>query len=83
MGEKYLKFEDALILLKSGKKIRNEEWGDTAYHHLEVIQTQEFENENIISQSFIALFYENSGFLPHPYSFNDMDIFNSAWIVLD
>ena len=82
MSKKYLTFEEALIHLKSGKKIKNADWGNKYYKYLQFIQTQEFEDKNINPQRFIACFFENGLLMPHPYSFNDLDILGESWVVV-
>jgi len=83
MSKNYLTVEEAITELKLGKKIKNIDWGNKHYHHLEIIRTQEFKDDNISSQPFIALMYENAGFMPHPYAFTDLDIIGGeSWVVV-
>ena len=83
----YLKFEEVLPLVREGKKARMVDWGDPMYAYIQKIRTQEFKEENmeddIISQPFIALFYSNGGYMPHPYSFPSYDILAGQWEIVE
>lgn len=88
MKKNYLTFVQAVLEVQAGKKIVNLDWGNKYYHHLAVIRTQEFEDKNIQSQPFIAMFFQNGGtkesprLLPHPYVFDGLDLVCECWIVI-
>ena len=80
---KYLKFEEMLPELRKGKKAKMVDWDDPHYAYIQEIRTQEFEEDNISSQPFVALFYNNGGLMPHPYSFPNYDIMGGQWEIID
>lgn len=81
--KKYLTFEEAVTELKSGKKIKNADWNNKHYQYLEIIYTQDFDDEKISPQRFIACFFKNGLLMPHPYSFTDLDIISDqSWMVV-
>ena len=80
----YLTFEEAIVALKAGKCVRNVDWGNEHYSHLKIIHSQEFADEKVSSQPFIACFFHNGLYMPHPYEFTDLDIIGGeGWELVD
>lgn len=79
----YLTFEEILPAIREGKKARMVDWDDPMYAYIQQIRTQEFEDEKISSQPFIALFFDNGLLMPHPYSFPSYDILGGQWEIIE
>ncbi len=79
----YLKFEDILPSIREGKKARMVDWDDPMYAYIQQIRTQEFEDKKIMSQPFIAMFFDNGGLMPHPYSYPSYDILAGRWEIVE
>ena len=82
----YLKFEEVLPLLNEGKKARMVDWGDKMYSHIQKITPIGYKEKiegHVNPQPFIAIFYKNGGFLPHPYSFPSYDVTGGQWEIIE
>jgi hypothetical protein len=76
---RYLTFAEAVEKLKEGKKIKNLD-SLSNYEFLQIIETKTSDMKNVIEQRFVAAFFKNGGYLPHPYSFDMLDILSNNWV---
>lgn len=78
----YLTFAEAMEKLKAGRKIKNFD-SLSDYEFLQIIETKTSGIKNVIEQRFVALFWKNGGYLPHPYSFDMLDIVSDNWVEIN
>ncbi len=76
---RYLTVAEAIKKLEEGKKLKNLD-SLSDYEFLQIIETKTSGIKNVVEQRFVAAFFKNGGYLPHPYSFDILDILSDSWV---
>lgn len=79
---RYLTFAEAIEKLEEGKKLKNLD-SLSKYEFLQMIETKTSGIKNVVEQRFVAAFFKNGGYLPHPYSFDILDILSDNWVEIN